>query len=224
MYTRRVSSQVLLGALVVVVGIVLLAETTGYADVDVFWTYVPSLFVLLGLFAFVASGFRNVVGPAIVVAVAGAWQLAALEYVTVEQIVQFWPLLIVLFGVSIVHGQYRSRARSVEGSYVHALGIFGGSEKRASGLFTGGDLTALFGGASLDLRDATLEDRPVHVSTTAMFGGVEVVVPREWNVQLDVLPIFGGATDDRLRAEQEHEDVDLVVTGFAAFGGVAVED
>lgn len=224
MQTRRLSSQVVLGVLVVLVGVALLAETTGYANVDVFWTYVPSLFIVLGLFAFVTSGFRNVVGPAIVVAVAGAWQLVTLEYLTADEVVQFWPLLLVVFGLSIILGQYRSRAKSVEGSYVHALGIFGGSEKRATGLFTGADLTAIFGGASLDLRDVTLEDRPVHVSTTALFGGVEIVAPREWNVQLDVLPIFGGASDDRLREERDHEDVDLVVTGFAAFGGVAIED
>jgi len=224
MQTRRLSSQVVLGALVILVGIVLLTETTGYADVDVFWTYVPSLFVVLGVYAFVASGFRNVIGPVVIVAVAGAWQLVTLDYLTADEVVQFWPLLIVLFGVSIILGQYRSRAKSVEGTYVTALGIFGGSEKRASGLFTGADLTALFGGASLDLRDAEPEERPVHISTTAMFGGVEIVAPREWNVQLDVLPIFGGASDDRARSEDEHEDVDLVVTGFAAFGGVAIKD
>jgi hypothetical protein len=224
MQTRRLTSQVVLGVLVVLVGIALLAETTDLADVDVFWTYVPSLFILLGVYAFVASGFRNVIGPLIIVGVAAAWQLVTLEYLTAEKVTQFWPLLIVLFGLSIILGQYRSRAKSVEGTYVTALGIFGGSEKRASGTFTGADLTALFGGASLDLRDAEPEDRPVHVSVTAMFGGVEVVVPREWNVQLDVLPIFGGASDDRARSEDEHEGVDLVVTGFAAFGGVAIED
>ncbi|QSG16118.1 LiaF transmembrane domain-containing protein [Halapricum desulfuricans] len=224
MQTRRISSQSVLGALVIVIGLALLAETTGYADVSVFWTYVPSLFVLLGLFTLVASGFRNVVGPVIVVAVASAWQLVALEYLTAEEVIQLWPLAIVLFGLSIVLGQYRSRVKTVDGSYVSGLGVFGGSEKRASKLFTGGTLTALFGGASLDLRDTTLEDRPVTIAATAAFGGVDIIVPREWNVTLDVLPIFGGASDDRLRTEHEHDDVDLIVTGFAVFGGVTVKD
>lgn len=224
MQTYRFSSQTVLGALVIVIGFALLAETTGYADVSVFWTYVPSLFVLLGLFALVVSGFRNVVGPVIVVAVASAWQLVALEYLTVDEVVQLWPLAIVLFGLSIVLGQYRSRVKTVDGSYVSGLGVFGGSEKRASTLFTGGTLTALFGGASLDLRDTTIEDRPATIAATAVFGGVDVVVPREWNVSLDVVPIFGGASDDRLRADHEHDEIDLIVTGFALFGGVAVTD
>ena len=223
MQTRRLSSQLLLGVLVVLVGLVLLAETTGVADVAVFWTFLPSLFVVLGLYALVVSRLRNIVGPLVIISVAAAWQAVALEYLTASQVFQFWPLAIVLFGVSIVLGQYRSRTRTVESSFVHSLAIFGGSDKRASGLFTGGDLTAIFGGASLDLRDVTLEDRPVEVSTTALFGGVEVIVPRDWKVQMDVLPILGGAADDRPRSENEHDDVDLVVSGFAAFGGVAVE-
>lgn len=224
MQTRRLPSQVLLGGLVVLVGLALLAETTGYVNVDAFWTFVPSLFVLLGVFAIVASGFRNIVGPLIIIGVAGAWQLVALEYLTADQVFQFWPLLIVLFGVSIILGQYRSRVRSVEQSYVSSLGVFGGSEKRATGVFTGADLTALFGGVELDLRDADIEDGPAHVSVTALFGGAEIVVPREWNVQMDVLPVFGGAEDERPRREEEHDQVDLVVTGFAAFGGVSVKD
>jgi hypothetical protein len=224
MQNRRLSTQVVLGVLVVLIGFALLAETTGFSDIEVFWTYVPSLFVLLGVYAIVASGFRNVIGPVVVVIVAGAWQLVTLGYLSAGEVTQLWPLLIVLFGVSLVLGQYRSRARSVEGSYVHSVGLFGGSEKRVTGLFTGADLTALFGGTALDLRDATLEDRPVHVATTTLFGGTEVVVPREWNVQVDALPLFGASEDERPRTEREHEGVDVVVTGLVLFGGLSVTD
>ncbi|WP_229110833.1 LiaF domain-containing protein [Halapricum desulfuricans] len=146
------------------------------------------------------------------------------EYLTAEEVIQLWPLALVLFGLSLVLGQYRSQVQHVDGSYITGLGVFGDTEKRASKLFTGGSLTALFGGATLDLRDTTLEGRPVTVTATAAFGGVDLIVPREWNVALDVLPIFGGASDDRLRAQHQHDDVDLIVTGFAVFGGVAVKD
>jgi predicted membrane protein len=98
-------------------------------------------------------------------------------------------------------------------------------EKRnTSRQFTGADLTAIFGGTELDLRDATVAERPARINAVAMFGGVDIIVPRDWNVQLDVLPVLGGATDDRPRRETQHDDIDLVVTGFAAFGGVSVTD
>jgi hypothetical protein len=124
-----------------------------------------------------------------------------------------------------VLSRYRARVHTVPDEYVSVLAFFGGSEKRSTtSSFVGADLTALFGGAELDLRDAEIMNRPAHVSATAAFGGVDVVVPRDWNVRMDVIPVFGAAEDERPRREEEHDEVDLVVTGFVAFGGVSVVD
>lgn len=224
MATRRLSSQVVLGALIVLVGVVLLLRTTDVLEIGWLLTYVPSLFVLLGIYALVVSGFRNVVGAGIIVLVAGAWQLVALDYLEASQVWDLWPLLIVFFGLSVILGQYRSRSQPTKTDHPTALAIFGGQEPRSqSKHLTGADLTALFGGVELDLRDAEIADPPAHVSATVAFGGASVVVPRDWNVQLDVLPLFGGATDERTREPTEHDEVDLVVTGLALFGGVSIE-
>ena len=53
-------------------------------------------------------------------------------------------------------------------------------------------------------RAPTVADPPARISAVALFGGVEVIVPRDWNVQLEVLPILGGASDDRPRRPEEH--------------------
>jgi hypothetical protein len=227
MASRRLSSQAVLGAIVVLVGLALLLETTEVYDARPLLDYVPSLFVLLGVYALVTSGFNNVVGPLFLILVAGAWQLVTLELVTGETVVQFWPVLIVLFGLSLLLGRRRSRARGVGSDEVSAVAIFGGRELRStSETFRRADLTALFGGVELDLRGASVaeDDRPARVNAFGAFGGVEVTVPREWNVRMDVLPVFGGAEDERPRREEENPDVDLVVEGFVAFGGVSVKD
>jgi hypothetical protein len=63
------------------------------------------------------------------------------------------------------------------------------------------------------------------VNATVLFGGAEVVAPREWNVRLDALPILAGVEDSRLRTDGEtHAEVDLVVSGFVALGGIEVKD
>lgn len=223
--TKRFSPQTLLGVLVVLLGTVLLLDTTGVADTSSLLNYVPSLFVLLGMYALVSSGFRNVFGPLVVIVLAGAWQVAALDLVPEANLASFWPALIILFGVSLLLGRMRTAPEAVGGERVDGIAVFGGRTQRVTGpAFVGADVTALFGGYEVDLRDATVEDRPARISALAMFGGVEVIVPREWNVQLDVLPIFGGAEDERPRREVEHDGVDLVVTGFAAFGGISISD
>lgn len=227
---RLLSSQVLLGALIVVLGLLLLGQTTDLYDLGFLFDYIPSLFVLLGVYTIVRSGFRNLFGPLVVIAVAGAWQLVELDYVSGDEVVAFWPVFVVFFGLSLMVSHWRRPPTSVREDHLTALAVFGGSEKRStSSSFTGANLTALFGGTELDLRDAEVADPPAHVSAVALFGGVSVIVPRDWTVELDVLPILGGASDDRPRRERpadqpESDQVDLVVTGFAAFGGIAIED
>lgn len=219
------SSQVVLGGLIVLVGVVLLLDTTGIYDTRPLFDYIPSLFVLLGVYALVRSGFRNLFGPLVIIVLAGAWQLVALDVVEAAEVADLWPLFIVLFGLSLIVSQFRSPPARTGESSVTAFGVFGGSEQRVTAPeFTGANLTALFGGVELDLRDTAVEARPAHVSAIALFGGVEVRVPEEWTVELDVLPIFGGASDERPRREREGGETDLVVTGFAAFGGVEVND
>jgi hypothetical protein len=224
--SRRVpTGQLLFGAIIVLTGVLLLLDTTGVFPTSDLLLYVPSLVVLVGVWSLVQSGFRNLVGPVVLIGVGSAWQLVALGYATVDDVVAFWPVLVIAFGLSVLLGQFRSPVRETDGDYTTAFAAFGGVEKRnTSRGFTGGDLTAIFGGTEIDLRDAEIADRPARINAVALFGGVDVVVPREWNVRLDVLPVLGGATDDRARTERRNEDVDLVVSGFAAFGGVTVTD
>jgi hypothetical protein len=225
MAVRRLSNQVLLGGAVVVVGLALLASTTGLYDTGVVLRYVPSLFVLVGLYALWVSGLRNVLGPLLLVGVASAWQLVALGVVAAGDALALWPLLLVVFGLSVVLGRVRRAPATEDGSVVDAMAVFGGTDVRVTSReFTRGSATALFGGAEIDLRDAAVATPPAYVDATAAFGGVEVIVPRDWNVRLDVLPILGGAEDERPRRESTREELDLVVTGTALFGAVTVTD
>jgi hypothetical protein len=226
---RRLSNQVILGTVVILVGVVLLLRTTGLYDTGPLLRYVPSLFVLVGLYAIVASGFRNLTGPVVVVVVAGTWQLVALGVVRGSTVLDLWPVLLILLGLSIVLGRLRPRPAASEGDYLSTFALFGAVERRAtSPTFRGADLMAIFGGTTLDLRDVERSpgSEPVRLNTTALFGGAEIVAPREWNVRLDALPILGSVEDSRLRAapEDEHEGVDLVVDGLVAFGGIEVKD
>ncbi|MDZ7700851.1 MAG: LiaF-related protein [Halobacteriales archaeon] len=222
---RLPTSQLLFGAVVVLIGVLLLLDTTGIYPTERLLLYVPTLFVLVGVWALLRSGLRSLVGPLVVIVVAAAWQLVALDVATADQLVAYWPVLVIAFGLSVVLGQYRSRARAADDAYSSVFAAFGGVERRIrSTAFEGADLTAVFGGAELDLRDVELAERPARVNAVALFGGVDVIVPRDWNVRMEVLPILGGAADDRPRREEQNEAVDLEVTGFAAFGGVSVSD
>ena len=242
---RLPTGRFLLGGLVVLVGVLLLFQSTGIFETRSLLQYVPSLFVLLGIWLFVQSGFRSIVGPVVIVGVAGAVQLSVLGYATAEQLVVYWPVLVIALGLSIALGQYRSRTRRSDASYTSGVTVFGGVEKRnTSEAFVGGDLTTIFGETTLDLRDAKLTDRPARVDLTVLFGEAQVIVPRDWVVQMEVVPVLGSAADERPRRAitddptgegadptgegadpaRERAGADLVVTGFVAFGEASVRD
>lgn len=225
MADRTLSSQVLVGAVIVLVGVLLFLDTTGIYDTGPLFRYTPSLFVLVGVYALVVSGFRNLLGPLTLIFVAGAVQLARLEVLEWAELVTLWPLVVIIFGLSLLAGRFDRVTPTTDRSVIDTFSLFGGTERRVVGdTFQRATLTVLFGGATLDLRDARPDERPARVNVTVLFGGVEIIVPRDWNVELDVLPVFGATEDSRLRADAEHETVDLVVTGSVAFGGVELKD
>ena len=232
---RTLSSRVLTGGLVVLVGVLLLLSTTGVAETASLWDWVPLVFVLLGLWALVRSGFRNLTGPVMVVAVAGTLLARNLGLVTNAAIDTWWPLFVVLFGVLLVVSRSRRRKRGrlvgvdTDGERT-VVGIFGGGDHRfATDRFTGVEAFVMFGGVELDLRDVSVPAPPAVVEALCLFGGVELRVPEDWDVQMDALALFGGVEDTRPRHRPDDPsdrgtEPDLVVTGLVLFGGVEVRD
>ncbi|WP_205629189.1 DUF1707 SHOCT-like domain-containing protein [Jiangella muralis] len=83
---------------------------------------------------------------------------------------------------------------------------------------------AVFGGADLDLREATLEVAEVEIEIKAVFGGVNIIVPPDLRVSVDGDGIFGAFNDDTNRAPQPGPGAPVVrITGKAVFGGVNVQ-
>ncbi|MFB6071912.1 MAG: LiaI-LiaF-like domain-containing protein [Halobacterium sp.] len=225
--TRLRSDRLVTGGLIILVGVLLLLSTTDYVATESLWDFLPAVFVALGVWALVRSRFRNLIGPVMVVAVAGAYQARNLGYVTNQQIGTWWPLFVVLFGVLyLVNRERRTRGVSVsetDAGEVSLVSLFSGTQRRVTGSgFRGGEVVAVFGGGELDLRDAEVSDPAASVECLVAFGGAEIQVPEDWTVDLDVPSLFGGSEDKRPPSGVDG-DVDLVVTGLALFGGVSVE-
>src|SRR5262245_5941130 len=86
---------------------------------------------------------------------------------------------------------------------IHRTVVAGGTTIHVdSKHFTGGRLTALFGGIEVDLRRAVLAPEGATLSVHAVMGGVQVRVTESWRVVCEVEPVLGGvdaetAPDDK---------------------------
>jgi predicted membrane protein len=85
------------------------------------------------------------------------------------------------------------------------------------------DVSAIFGGATLDLREAHIDEEAT-VDALALFGGVDVLVPQGWRVALGGTPILGGCEDKTEAVELASDAPVLNVNATAIFGGVGVKN
>jgi hypothetical protein len=84
------------------------------------------------------------------------------------------------------------------------------------------DLTAMFGGGTLDLRLARLDPAGATLSARTVFGGYRIAVPGTWRVERRGMGVLGGFGDARKRAWVDPNGPRLTIEGFALFGGLGV--
>jgi hypothetical protein len=105
---------------------------------------------------------------------------------------------------------------------IDVAAIFEGMElKSRSSAFRGGELLLWYGGGTLDLREATLDPDGAQLGVRSIFGGMELVVPATWPVQVHSRGIFGGVGDDS-EGPKGVTGPRLVIDALSAFGGIHV--
>ena len=103
--------------------------------------------------------------------------------------------------------------------------ILGGLERRGAWIcprFV--SVTALMGGAEVDLREAELAPGVTEMNIVAIMGGVDLVVPPWLSVEVDATAILGGFEEmHRAPTTPEPGRRILRITGIALMGGVSIE-
>jgi predicted membrane protein len=102
--------------------------------------------------------------------------------------------------------------------------VFSGVNKRVmSKNFSGGKLTAAFGGVDLDLTQADFNGMAT-LQVDVIFGGMKLIVHPHWDVRVEVSNIAAGVEDKRLSriTEVDPEKV-LLIKGTVFFGGLEIK-
>ncbi|MEP1891886.1 MAG: hypothetical protein ABJJ14_09455, partial [Cyclobacteriaceae bacterium] len=74
----------------------------------------------------------------------------------------------------------------------------------------------IFGGSDIDLS----ESKPIDGATIeifSMFGGCDITVPKDWQLEIDTIAVFGGFSDKRKTITTTGPRV--VIKGIMIFGG-----
>jgi hypothetical protein len=208
------------GLLIVAVGTVLLLDNAGVLDAgEIFGTWWPAVLVLAGILTFAANP-RHWPVALIITGIGVAFLLSNLDIVDIGNIVI--PAAIILVGLLVIFGRGLG-SRTEAGDRVNSFNVFSGSEIAShSKQFQGGSISAVFGGAEVDLRD-TVPAPDAALDVFAAFGGVEVTVPEGWNVVTRGLPLFGGIDNATAKEAVPADAPTLAVNATVLFGGLEIK-
>lgn len=205
------SKRTFLGIIIILIGCALLLNTLGYFDVNILKTYWPMLLILLGLFSLLDRSTRNAF--ALMFILLGVfYQLKILDLFFVG--ISLWelafPTLIIMVGLWFV---FPKRKLSVNLNTLNNTVIFSGANIiNTSQDFRGGEVTAIFGGMDVDLRNSViLSEEPIVIDAFAAFGGITFKVPEDWRVEMKGLPLLGG-WDNKRKLNKIPSPTDKVIT------------
>jgi predicted membrane protein len=226
----KISSQALLGIVILIIGILLLAGNLGLYDTGQLLLYIPSLFILMGLYALYKTRFHGITGPLILILVATFVQLLVLGIVSWNIIFTWWPLILVLIGIDILFNRRNLFSPSKSSDQkVDMTAVF--DDVKVSNIskdFVGGNITAVLGDSELNMKESVIESLPAKINIMVLFGEINIKVPDSWQVEMDVVNILGDVHDkrpsDSVQRSGTVEKPHLIIKGFVMLGDFSIKD
>jgi predicted membrane protein len=237
---NRKRNKKVFGILMALVGIGFFLRALGvfpYFDLEFSW---PIILIAIGVLIGLKNNFRN-----------NAWWiliLVGIANLTPQFMIMgkpsshfVWPAFIVIVGLAIAFRPQRDYCAPMRGGRRGKIGTdtnitdesnlnmditFGGrKEIITSKDFKGGVVSLTFGGCELNLTQADFTEPSVIIDCRVSFGGLEIIVPSNWEVQNEVSPSFGSVEDSRTiqtAVAPENKKV-LILRGTCSFGSIELK-
>ena len=222
------SPKLVVGVAIIVAGLVLTLDNLGLIEAHTIFKLWPLVLVVMGIAKLRQEGGGG--GLSGWFLVLGGCFLLLFTFARGHVAEALAPMLVVAVGILIVtkalkqhRGISPELARSED--FLQGTAIFGGFKRRVlTQVFKGGELTAIFGGYEVDLRQAALDSGQARIDVFVMFGGGEIRVPDGWEISNRATAMFGALNDSTHHGPSPAEGRPrLVITGLILFGGTEVK-
>ncbi|MFA3782743.1 hypothetical protein ABRY23_06705 [Melioribacteraceae bacterium 4301-Me] len=219
--------RIVLGSLLILLGLLSLMNNLGFLTfdiTDIFLTW-QFFFIAFGI-VLLLSTHNKIVG----------WVFVFIGFFNLYP--DLWPLIFVAIGIYIIlkrkkgtadyiSYQKNSSGKEISSDYIDDFSLFGGGVKIHNiKNFKGGYITSIFGGSEINLLNCELAEGESILEVNAIFGGSTIIVPKNWDVYINVTSIFGGFGDKRIRDPNIEflQGRKLIIKGAVIFGGGEIKN
>ncbi len=226
MDNKRVGPKYIVGLVIILIGALLLFRNLEFIDFaipQIIFSW-QVILISIGLILFISAKNKSTGLVLMIVGILGL-------------IPEYWAIALILLGLYIIFrksgfsfgrdsGDPFSKGDSKNES-INEVSIFGGGNRSFhSDSFTGGNITAIFGGSKIDLMDCKLAEGENIVDLFFIFGGSSFSIPSDWQVKIQTTSIFGGFSDKRILPHETNleEDKVLIFKGLTLFGGGEIKN
>jgi|SRR5690606_10946405 len=187
-----------------------------------FWALI---IIVLGLYLIIRHP-RNILPGVFILFIGILFQVESLDLLQFS-VWNLWPLILVFVGISILIKREDRKDSAERGKIsddnIDLNAVFAGIEKSVdSDNFKGGNISAVFGAAKLDLRDAKFSKDGATINADAIFGGIEIFLPDNVRVINNGTAVLGEFKNSSRRSASEDSPI-LTVQGSAVLGEVSVK-
>jgi len=240
--------KILGGILILTIGSLFLARELGAVFPEWLFTW-KVLLIALGIIHLFKHGFRKL-GWLIPITVGGIFLISDMHpELAIKPLI--WPILIILLGLVIIfkprrkhkwahwqkwqkhHGNYcehyqcyEGKAESSNEDSIEVISIMSGVKKNIlTKKFKNGEVTVVFGGAKIDFSQADINEVAT-LEITQVFGGVQMIVPANWEIKSEIVCVLGSVEDKRPTqsiTKTEENKKTLVLNGIICLGGLEIK-
>jgi predicted membrane protein len=236
-------SKIFGGLLVVGAGVLFLLREMGLWLPSWLFTW-QMLLIAIGFYTGVKHSFRKL--SWLVLVIIGVAFMIQDFYPELTLSKFIWPVVIILVGVGIIlkptrkkedkwkrwkekcrrdwkYNEYYSTDGTGVQDRLEINAVFGSVKRHIdSKQFRGGEISAVFGGAEVDLTKADFSG-VIHLEVNAVFGGTRLIIPANWTIKSELNAVAGSVEDKRpVQPGNQDESKKVILEGNAVFGGIEI--
>lgn len=221
-------SQLVLGLVLLTFGLLWTLDSLSVMETGNVLRWWPVLLIWLGVAKLTGRGASRNPTVGILALVVGAGMTLDRLGVINFGFDLIWPFAILLLGASLVARAIR-RKSDADGnphwSDSNSMAILSGVTQRSRVQnYRGGSVSAVMGAVELDLREARPEGSEVIIELLVFMGGVDIIVPHDWAVEVQTVPLMGAIEHKSDGIPIGVPRTTLVIRGAVIMGGLEIKN